>query len=154
MSNKPIVHVTYGGEVLKSIPNGGSEHGVVDLRWNPFLLTNDERREASVVTVKVENWLMSLRFRAECYGERFVGERFYAPEDVNAYLTILDHFGFDADYNRDFVRRIEPMIAEVMLQAFKVDLDARISPRAFHGEVMDRSTFYAKFDDFLIKYGM
>lgn len=156
MSKKPIVVVEFGGEVLKSMAAvvPGAQNGVVDLRWNPFISTNDERFGAPKVIVKVDNWVMSHQFRSQCHQERFEHSRFNSAEDVNAYLTILDHFGFDADYRREFVQRIEPMIAEVMLQAFKVDIDARISPRAFHGEIMERSTFYSKFDDFLVKYGM
>uniref|UniRef100_A0AAU7PF92 Uncharacterized protein n=1 Tax=Burkholderia phage vB_BgluM-SURPRISE13 TaxID=3159457 RepID=A0AAU7PF92_9VIRU len=155
MSKKPIVVVEYGGEVLKSMSFfTGAENGVVDLRWNPFIIMNDERLGAPKVIVKVNNWVMSHRFRSQCHEERFHLGRFDSAEDVNTYLTILNHFGFEADYNRNFVQRIEPMIAEVMLQAFKVDVDARISPRAFHGEIMERSTFYSKFDDFLVKYGM
>lgn len=156
MSKKYLVHVVYDGEVLKELNAMGmyADKGMIDLRWQAFCETNEERKEAEVAIVKVDNWLMSLRFRGQVDRHQFQSERFYSAFEVNAYLTVLSHFGFDADYNRNFVRKIEPIIAEVLLQAYKVDNEARIAPRAFHGEVMERSTFISKFDDFLMKYGM
>ncbi|BDD79461.1 hypothetical protein [Burkholderia phage FLC8] len=158
MDKKYVVHVVYDGEVLRTMnarePRSHYTKEMVDLRFNPFAESNEDRKSFELATVTVDKWLMSSRFIGQAENGDFRYDRFNDSIEVNAYLAVLSHFGFDAPYTRDFARRVECMIAEVMLQAYRVESELRIANREFHGEVMTRSEFYTKFDDFLVKYGM
>lgn len=157
MSKKLLVGVVYEGEIDKAYREAnaiyGSRQPIYDTRFQPFVSTNEERAAAEPVTVKVANWVISDVFRRK-FAEHDLLSTGGSALDFNTVLTLFSHFGFEMEYDRRFAQRLEPWIADVMLQAYKVDIDARISPRLFHGEIMERSRFYEMFDNFLVKYGM
>ncbi|BAQ02690.1 hypothetical protein AVU38_gp162 [Ralstonia phage RSL2] len=158
MDKKYVVHVVYDGEVLRDMNARDSrshyDNGMIDLRFQAFAERNEDMKSFELATVKVDKWLMSLRFRGMADSGDFEHDRFTDSFQVNAYLAVLSHFGFDAPYNRDYIRRLEPMIAEIMLQAYRKDPESRISARDFHGVTYIRGEFFRQFDDFLVKYGM
>jgi hypothetical protein len=157
MNTIKVVHVVYAGEILKAMENsfaGAAANGMTDTRFQPFLQMNADM-EREIETVTVDKWLMDLNFRVKADdGVPFYNSRLHSALDVNAYLAIISHFGFGADYNSTFVRKLEPMISDVMLRAFRSDTSQPISPREFNGKTYSRGEFFAKFEDFLIKYGM
>lgn len=156
MSTIKAVQVIYTGEMLNVMEQtfGGTAAGMTDLRFQPFASMNEDLHK-EVAIIKVDKWLMDASFRLKAdEGRAFYETRLHSALDVNAYLTILSHFGFDADYYTPFVRKLEPMIADVMLHAYRINPDDRISAREFGGVTYIRGEFFRKFDDLLVKYGM
>ena len=156
MSTIKVVQVIYAGEMQEAMEQtfGGTPRGMVDLRFQPFAVSNDDLK-SEVALIKVDKWLMDASFRVKADDSRtFYETRLHSAIDVNSYLTVLSHFGFDADYNTPFVRKLEPMIADVMLHAYRINPDDRISAREFGGVTYIRGEFFRKFDDLLVKYGM
>ncbi|BCM95216.1 hypothetical protein [Burkholderia phage FLC6] len=158
MDKKYVVHVVYDGEVLRSMnaqhPRSHFDNQQIDLRFQAFAERNDDMRTFELAKVTVDKWLMSSRFIGQAHTEEFYHDGFRDEFEVNAYLAVLSYFGFDAPYSRDFARRCEGMISEIMLQAYRKDPESRISAREFHGVTYIRGEFFRQFDDFLVKYGM
>jgi hypothetical protein len=159
MSKKLLVTVVYGGEIERAFITEQGLRGmtgpITDLRFQPFVTTNEERDAGNHVSVKCDKWLMSERFRIKVDQRQLPGlNPSWNSIDVNAFLTVLSHFGFDAEYSMPWVRQVEPMISDVMLQAYRTDPEARRSDRLFHGTTYIRGAFFHAFDDLLVKYGM
>jgi len=152
---KKLVYVTYSGEIAEAMAQSfGPPVDVLDTRFQPFISNNEELVRADRVTVDVSKWLIDLRFRQKADSGSFYGGRLNTALDVNTYLAVLDHFGFDAEYTMEYTHRMEPMIAEILLHAFCVNDNQDIRARHFHGVTYIRGEFFRQFDDFFTKYGM
>lgn len=157
--SKKLVHVTYSGEIAQAMHRtfGNSNDDlreIVDVRFQPFVMVNEDMIGAEKVTVDVNKWVIDLRFRQKADNGNFMAGRFNSALDVNAYLTILSHFGLDAEYSLSFVQRCEPMISEILLHSFRIDNGEHINARDFHGVTYIRGEFFRQFDDFFLKYGL
>lgn len=155
MFEKCVVHVSYSGEVVRSMRTAShlriDPSGVIDTRFQPFADNNEERAKLPPKQIDIGEWIITEKFMNAVHTKDL---GFNSELDVNTYLTLLSHFGFDAPYTSTFVRKLEPMIAEAMLQSFLVKPVKPISDRLFNGVVYSRATFFDKFDNFLIKYGL
>lgn len=146
----------------------GAHLGVTDMRWAPTLLQSHEHNNSKnkFPVIEVTKILMNEQLRDKLANEYRTNEEGIVPffldgsvEDflgsVNIALCLLDHHGFDADYDPEFLAKFEPIMGHLFLHGFKVEGSGEpIAKRHFHGVTYEREDFKQKLNDMFGRYGI
>lgn len=130
----------------------------VDTRpYHPFGKDHDYSKEPIIAVDKVfatEKILSDFEVLERSYISQAGAER------LNNWLAIVDHYGFDAPYDHDFLREFFPFADKALLQIYRDEeayqgeyVSSPALPRLFHGKRYPRMEFVDTFLTFLENHG-
>lgn len=133
---------------------------IIDLRAQPFNHGGLGLKSTEQVTIDVDRWLLTPYYVNHIHNQREVPSFFGGGwDDAHEYLlglndamATLSHFGFDADYKPEFIRRLMVASGDIVLYGYRTRGNRRTRRCLFHGEVFTHREFVEKFSEFLAKY--
>lgn len=175
-----IVSDSFAGSIGEELPDLFASvrptDEMVDIRWKG-VYAKDEQDRTTPAKIVIDRWhvgpmmkkrLSDLMTRYDDYSyQPFVlGQspdyRFICSEPIelifnaNIGLAIIAHFGFEAEYDPEFMKMMAPIFDHCFLHAWIDEKDSAntIRNRLIAGEAIPRPEFIRRFDQFLVKYGM
>lgn len=146
---------------IRCLFNGNrADSRLIDLNSQPFNHGSLAKEDTDQVTVDIGGWLLTPYYINHIHSQREV-QSFYSYGwadshdyllDLNDAMAILSHFGFDADYKPDFIRRIANAAGDIVLYGYRTRGNRRTRRCKFHGEVCTHKVFVEKFSQFIAKY--
>lgn len=164
--NVPVRYV-----LSSDVANGHNTQGLIevarkevsDIRYQPF--PRQEYVGKGTITIPVTKWngpkcLFEL-VRKSWLMNLGTLQQDYPPDPteyismLNQWLTALDHFGFDAPYSLEFVKRIEIDIVNIAAYAFLPEgADLNNAPRRVNGTAMTGKQFFSKLVSLCKRYNV
>ena len=142
--------------------------GITDLRWAPTFLKQHEfnNSKGKFPVIEIDRVWMNTQFRESLSQELQKDPDSYLFEtqegtvesyllSVNTALCLLDHYGFEADYDPVFLARFSPFMGQLFLHGYKVEGTGKaIADRHFHGVTYERETFKEKLNELFGKHDL
>lgn len=164
----PQVSVSYGdSKFMCGTAFAGTDFykEMVDLRWNPYHSPTN-RWAGERIVVHVNKWFIDPKFH-QGLENRVIGQHVWrdgetaepgiAEEyigEMNSRLAVMDHFGFDIQYDDKYLAWIADHICDILLDAYRADPDDHMADRNFHHKRYSRKEWVMAFCDFIAKNGI
>ena len=152
-----------------TILHGAGAHlGVTDLRWAPTFLKEHEfnNSKGKFPVIEVTGIWMNEQLRDRLANEFKTNQEevsgFFQNgtvddfiSSINTALCLLDHYGFEADYDPEFLSMFTPVMGHLFLHGYKVEgTGETIADRRFHGVTYPREEFKQKLNELFEKHNL
>lgn len=164
----PQVSVSYGdSKFMLGTAFEGTDFfkELVDMRWSPYYSPSG-RFAGERIVVHIDKWFVEGKFRQQL-GDRVIGQHLWRDGDTipsdaaddyiaecNVRLAVMNHFGFDIQYNDQYIKWFGDHICDIIMHAYRGDPENTLSDRHFHGRRYSRKEWVVLVESFMTNNGI